>query len=265
MMTGRRKGAKRIDPSATRRRRRHWALALSLTASCALFAMAWIEGVIRLPEKMFAIKTIRVESTFEHVGRDEIAAIVAPYASAGFFNVDLKSIREALQGLPWIHTAAVRRVWPDTLHIVLIEQRPSARWGDTGLLNQDGDVFYPEQLSAADAGLPQLDGPPRTSRAVIAYYREVSDRIAPLGLHVSSVHMDARRAWELILGNGMRLTLGRRDAEEELGRFVRFYPLVAAHAGEIAGVDLRYTNGFAVRWRGAAGERRLPKKTGDSA
>jgi cell division protein FtsQ len=46
------------------------------------------------------------------------------------------------------------------------------------------------------------------------------------------------------------MELGRLQLEQRLQRFVRSWPMVLAHAAErISVIDLRYSNGFAVRWQ----------------
>ena len=100
---------------------------------------------------------------------------------------------------------------------------------------------------------------------VTAYYFDLQRQLSPLGLRIVSLGMDARRAWELTLDNGISLTLGSRDAERQMQRFVRFYPQVmAARASDIAQIDLRYSNGFAVRWRTPAAQAAAGKNTGDA-
>jgi cell division protein FtsQ len=264
-MIWRRRGARRVDPVLARRRWRRWGVALVIGGGCALAFMAISAGLVRLPERDFAIRTVRIESTFERVRRQDIAAVVAPYAASGFFQVDLKAIRESLVAMPWIRSAAVRRVWPDTLYIAVVEEKPVARWGGSGLVNEQGEVFYPDDAERIGGGLPLLEGPPHAAKAVLVYYRAVTDQLAPLGLGVARLSVDARRARELTLSNGLHLTLGRRDADGQLRRFIHFYPAVmAGRTADIAAVDLRYTNGFALRWRPAAAQPQAAKKRGDA-
>jgi cell division protein FtsQ len=46
--------------------------------------------------------------------------------------------------------------------------------------------------------------------------------------------------------------LGRRDVDQRLERFIRTASQVIAHRlGDINYVDMRYSNGFAIGWRGA--------------
>ncbi len=61
-----------------------------------------------------------------------------------------------------------------------------------------------------------------------------------------------RRAWQMTLDNGIELRFGRGDVDALLDRFARVYlRVLSASATRIAAVDLRYTNGFAVRWKDA--------------
>ena len=63
------------------------------------------------------------------------------------------------------------------------------------------------------------------------------------------IQLDARGAWELTLGNGARVRLGRQDVDARLERFISIAsPVVAARATEVNYVDLRYSNGFSIGW-----------------
>lgn len=261
----RRQGTRRADREHARRRLRKWAGLVLGGCTLALVASAFAAGLVPLPlpEREFPIRLLKVEGTFERVGREEVAATVAPHAR-GFFETDVAAIRDALVDLPWVRAASVRRVWPDTLHITLIEERALARWAEGGLVNDEGEVFHPPRDDAGD--LPLLAGPPRSAAQVVDYYLALQRELSPLGLKVAHLGMDARRAWELTLSNGIRLTLGNKDADRQVQRFVRFYPRVmAARAAEIEQVDLRYSNGFAVRWRApGAAQAAAAKQTGDA-
>jgi cell division protein FtsQ len=158
-------------------------------------------------------------------------------------------------------------VWPDVLHVTVTEERALARWLDEGLVNPAGQVFYPAERTAELHKLPLLEGPPHTSVQVMSAFVKFSGQLAPLGLGIVRLSMDARRAWRLTLSNGMELTLGRKDSERQMERFARFYPVTLdGRIADVKEVDLRYANGFAVKWRlsGNDAARRLgTKNTGD--
>jgi cell division protein FtsQ len=84
---------------------------------------------------------------------------------------------------------------------------------------------------------------------VTALYNESRQLFAPMGLDVTTLVMDARGSWSLLLGNGTQVVVGRADARPRLGRFARMLPqLLAAQAQPLVRADLRYTNGFALSW-----------------
>lgn len=193
-------------------------------------------------------RTVTVEGSFKHVDADTVRAIVAPYLGAGFFGVDVGDVRQALRTIPWVDSATVRRVWPDEIHVTLFEQTAIAHWGDKALLNSADEVFVPDDPAGIE-GLPYVYGPEGTAMTVMATYRIMTRMLAPYDLHIRRLNLDERRAWHLSLDDQLELVLGRENAVERLQRFIRFYPeVLAGKAREIKAVDLRYTNGFVVRW-----------------
>ena len=82
--------------------------------------------------------------------------------------------------------------------------------------------------------------------------RSMSRALAPTGLRVASVTLDDRRAWRLLTGSGVELDLGRADTRRRLQRFVQAWPTVFVDRLDgLQRVDLRYSNGFSVRWQQA--------------
>ena len=77
-------------------------------------------------------------------------------------------------------------------------------------------------------------------------------------MRITALQLDARGAWRIDLDNGVQVRLGRRQVDERFERFVvAALRLVAQRATDIDYVDMRYTNGFAVGWKGGAGGTRI--------
>ena len=73
------------------------------------------------------------------------------------------------------------------------------------------------------------------------------------GLRMTALRLDARGAWEFDLANGVTVRLGRRQVDERFERFMATaLKLVTQRGEDILYVDMRYTNGFAIGWRGNA-------------
>ena len=71
------------------------------------------------------------------------------------------------------------------------------------------------------------------------------------GLRVSAMRLDARGAWTLELVDGLEVRFGRRQVDERIQRFLDVAAgVVQPRVAEIHYVDMRYSNGFSIGWRG---------------
>ncbi|MEO1201456.1 MAG: cell division protein FtsQ/DivIB [Pseudomonadota bacterium] len=198
------------------------------------------------------IEAIEVSGPFQRVTALAIEEAIADELAPGFLRADLSRIQTAVQALPWIDQAAVARRWPSRIVIRVTEQVPAAVWGDTGLLNVRGELFV-EDATHLPAELPRLSGPDDRHADVAEQYLDVRDRLIPMGLDLRTVHLDARGAWQMTLANGVEVRMGRRDVERRTDLFVDVAAdVVAGRAQDIDYVDMRYSNGFTVGWKGGA-------------
>jgi cell division protein FtsQ len=134
------------------------------------------------------------------------------------------------------------------MHVV--EQQPLARWGRDSLVNLRGEVFTPEDGSLPLA-LPGLSGPDGSAPRVSTAFVSMRKRLEPLGLQVRALHLNDRGGWQVELADGVVVQLGTRDLEVRLARFERLYSrLLIGAQSQPEEVDLRYANGFTVRWKG---------------
>ena len=206
-------------------------------------------GVVRMALDQ-PIETVSLAGRFQRVSPLDVEkAVRAASRGQGLVGVDLHAVAATVRRIPWVDSVSVGRSWPRGLSVHVIEQVPVARWGDVGLLNSRGEVF------ANDAGhlpaeLPELLGPPGTEATVTRQYLSVHGRITEAGLRLARVQLDPRGAWEYSLDNGVVLRLGRRQLDERFERFLTSATRVISTRGQdIAYIDLRYANGFAVGLR----------------
>jgi cell division protein FtsQ len=222
---------------------------LLLTAALAALALAgmrWLSDPYRFP-----LNVVEVKGKYRYLHPEDLQTAVTPHAAGGFFTVDVAAIRMAAEELPWVYKAKVQRVWPDKLRLQIEEQQPVVRWGDAGLLNRHGQSFVPRDVSALQE-LPHLSGPAGQEQKVLKAYHQVCRLLEPLGMQVTRLTLDDRRAWHLLLDNSIELELGRAEAWPRLHRFVRAFPEVfAGRLPELQRVDLRYSHGFSVYWQQA--------------
>jgi len=192
------------------------------------------------------VRVVTVKGDLRHISRQRLVQTVLDHLDGGILTQNLSELQAAVQAMPWVRSASLRRVWPDRLELNVTERQPIARWGTNGLVTAAGVVFRPrgEQLPA---GLPRLAGPDDRAAAVVHQFEGLKPRCAAEGLALDAVTLDARGAWTLGFDGGLTVRLGTSGLEERVSRFLYAYPFVAA-AGRPESIDMRYSNGLAVRW-----------------
>ena len=220
------------------------AAGLLVVVAALLFAFAGLQVLVRSP--LFPIRELEIDNGLKHTTRQEIEAAVRGRIAGNFFAVELSGIRAAIEQLPWVRRVTVRRVWPDRIEVSVEEHVALARWGDEALVNTYGERFP----GRSQAVLPAFLGPAGTEREVSRRYAHFASLVAPLGTRLERVVLTPRHAWQLRLGSGLNIMLGRDadSAELKLARFVAAYPETLGRIERRHDyVDLRYPNGFALR------------------
>ena len=226
-----------------------------LTALLVTALLAWF-GFYLLDPTTLPVRQVRIEGEFRHLSTEKLQELVRSKVRGGFFSINVKAIRDAVLTEPWVKSVSVHRAWPDGVQVFVNEQVALARWHDRGLLNRNGKLFTPDRASFPD-GLPELSGPDGTHSLLVNRFLFLEQQMAGIGLAVRQLSLDERRAWSLELDNGLRVVLGRKDFEQRVRRFVEVIPArFGERLHEAAQIDMRYTNGFAVRW-----EEKLPENS----
>jgi len=220
-----------------------------ITLSAASVFILVASGILVVDLQARPIRAVRIAGEFQHLARPALQESISGALSARFFSVDVNAVRDAARRLPWVRDVSVRRVWPDSLHVAVVERVAVARWGEHGLLEEDGALFIPERKTP-QSDLVQLRGPDGSQWEVLSRYRALRTLLAPAGQSIVTLELSNRGAWTVALENGVRLKLGQSPSEETLQGFARAMTAVIRHGGSaIDSVDLRYINGFAVRWK----------------
>ncbi|MES2605968.1 MAG: cell division protein FtsQ/DivIB [Pseudomonadota bacterium] len=192
------------------------------------------------------IGMVHIEGALTFVTEEQIKQTVGADVTTSLIAVDLVTIKQKLEALPWIREAEIRRQWPDAINIYVEEEIAIARWGAKQLLNQQGHVFEPESIEE-QLLLPLLAGPENSEQKVMRQYQEFNQLLYPLGVRIRDLTLNDSGSYELTLINGVRVKLGREDVLERLRRLVVF--LESDHGRDlqdVEAIDLRYRNGLAI-------------------
>jgi cell division protein FtsQ len=122
-------------------------------------------------------------------------------------DLDLDAAKMRLESIPWVHSAAVERLWPDTIYVRLVERQPLAVWQHYhkfDLIDQDGAVIPGAPIDAFSSLLQVVgDGAPQATA-------ELLDLLAgepALAAHVTAAVRIGARRWNLNLDDGIEVAL----------------------------------------------------------
>lgn len=219
----------------------------------------------------FPIRKVELANKLENQESRELQQVAANTLNGGFFSLDVEQFRaNLLARLPWIKTVAVRKVWPNKLLLSITEHKPVVRWltlkkdqqihevqsaGEFELLSDEGIIFRPEFTEKQQLKfnrLALLTGPENSARKVLRICLQIHDNLKQLNAGIKRCGMNERRTWMLVLNNDIEIKLGKENIMRRLKRLIGVFSEQLQHyTGLVDYADLRYSNGFSIKWNSA--------------
>ncbi len=198
--------------------------------------------------QLFPVKQVRIEGEFNYLDKNLIKERIAAHSVGGFFDLDIISLRNELMSMQWVDDAFVRREWPETVIIRVVEKKPVAKWNTKGVLTAGGGLFFPAS-SLESLQLVQLKGPQQRHVFVLSEFNKMQSLLHQAGIKINTLSQNERRSWQMGI-EGMTVFLGRKNIYKKIESLAGVYAtLIKPKVDEIKQIDFRYTNGFAVSWK----------------
>ncbi|WP_237261273.1 cell division protein FtsQ/DivIB [Thiomicrorhabdus immobilis] len=192
------------------------------------------------------IQAYELTTPLSQVTPQEIEETVKPYLGKSFWDIPLNHIQADLIRLDWVQSAEVKRKWPNLLYLSIKEQVPVARWGDSGLVNRSGRVFFPLSIAGFE-NLVRLDGDLSESEWVLRNLIDLQNQLNALNMTVSQLKLSEDKVWQVQILNGPSLVIDSLEYQHKLQRFIQAFPQLDSAMRKSARVyDLRYSNGFII-------------------
>lgn len=192
--------------------------------------------------------TVILESMPRHQSVEALRGLLADARHTGVSSLDLVGLRRSIRQLPWVAEVQLRRAWPDRLVISIREHEPVAVLPEGRFLTRDGARVALPVAEVAE-GLPVLNVVDAHAKSAFALFQQLSAELSDPMLTPAAVTRDARGSWTLTSQNGIAFRLGKGDPVQQMNRLQHdVVPAIRARIGDVAYVDMRYGNGFAVGW-----------------
>jgi cell division protein FtsQ len=248
------------------RKRRWWNAPWARVCRVGLLLAAVAYGGFRgaalaADAEMFHVSRITVKGN-SRLSSGEVTALMAGIRGESILRVDLEAWRTRLRGAPWVRDAALRRLLPSSIEVVISERQPIGigRIGsELFLVDEDGTIVDEFGAKYADLDMTIIDGLVRPAkdggtsvdpeRASLAARVLSALQAAPeIGRRVSQLDVsDARDAVVLLDGDTALLRLGDSDFVERLRSYLDLAPALREQVPLIDSVDLRFGERVYVR------------------
>lgn len=196
----------------------------------------------------FPLKRVVIQKPLRYGDMHEISEIIRQHRQKDLLHMDAALLAGEIQHLDWIAKASVYKRWPDAVEIKLEERIPVVRWGQNAFLDAGGEVFSIPDNDKLRV-LFNLQGPDGYEKHVLQYYEEMAPWLAARHLDIQQLTLDPRLVWHAQL-NGLDVILGRDQLNERLKKLVVVnQKVIKPYNRYIEAIDLRYHDGFSVRWK----------------
>jgi cell division protein FtsQ len=251
-----------VSPARRRRLRLSKVLIAKIAATVVVgVCVVYVAASFVLTANVLKVAHIRVDG-HQRMSRGEVITRLDGLEGTNMLTVDLESWRRKLKDAPWVADATLRRLFPNTVLVVIAEREPMGigRVNDKLLLiDPEGtiiDEFGPnysmldlpiiDGLAAGGATLVDGDRAGLASR-VLAGLRKRPE----LSKLVSQIDVsDVRDAALLLKNDPAVLKIGHEKFAERLQAYVELAPALRERVNGIDYVDLRFDERVYVKPRG---------------
>ncbi len=211
-------------------------------------AIGRIEAAMVAPftDAGFAVRNVTLAGE-ERTAADAAYAALAIGKGGSIFSVRPDEARARLLMLPWVADAEVRRHFPDSVSVRLVEKRPFALWRngkELSIVERSGAVIT-KAGTESFAHLPLISGlgAPETAAPII-------DALAgqkAIQARLQAIERIGERRWDLLLSGGVTVRLPEEGWERQLSELERLIVEKGVLERDIEVIDLRYPDSYVFR------------------
>ena len=199
----------------------------------------------------FPIKNISIESKIINVNKEDIFEKSKNYLnSKSFFNFKINILKKEIEKVSWVRSADIKRVYPDEVKIYIKEHVPVAIWNNKSYMNNSGDIFFIHDIKK---NLPMINSNESRNKIMHVYFSLLLKYISDYNfdIEIKKIEENEIRSISAHLSSGIIVKFGSKDIKSKIHTFLKVYKtLNSSDLKKIGYIDMRYSNGFSIGWKG---------------
>ena len=191
---------------------------------------------------VYPIEEVEVTSTTSNYDTEKINDVVVSIYGQDLLSLDLSDIKRSITSDEWIRDVEIKKSFPDTLEIIIIPQQPFAIY-NSKIMMMDGTVIEAPSLPI---DLPIIIDHTNDSQSSMNTMILTGKLLQKIGLDIKKVEI--HESLIKVSTSTNMLISDRVNYEVNLNRLViTFHDLKKLFKREIKSIDMRYSNGFAIK------------------
>jgi cell division protein FtsQ len=193
-----------------------------------------------------AVADVQVEGR-QMTAKETVLRAIGAQRGTPLLAVNPAAVRAELEAIPWVRSASVERLFPDTIYVRIAEREPLALWqykGKLSLIDRDGVAITSERLERW-AGLPLVvgeDAPAHAAEIIAILATEPT-----LARRVNAATWIGGRRWNLRMDNGVDVQLPEKGADLAWAQLAKLERTNSLLDRNVEIVDLRLPDRLVVR------------------
>jgi cell division protein FtsQ len=222
-------------------------------SSLAILCWGTYEAVVCLrTSPRFEVQKLSVSGA-RRVPENQVIARAGFEAGTNIFQVNLDEMRDRVEKLGWVRSAAVQRILPDQIVIRIVEREPIGLTRIKGEIYQfdiDGKILDPDPASGSS--FPVLDGlragDRKTNVRKVGTYRSVLEELDQTAL--SEIHINDSGEVTVVSANDpVLINLGASDFRNRWIKYLQLKPQIQQQYPQAVRVDLRFKNQVIIKMK----------------
>ena len=191
---------------------------------------------------VYPINVVEITSTSSNYDNEKINDIVLSIQGQDLLSLDLNDIKSNIRSDGWIRDVEIKKSFPDKLEIIIISQEPYAIY-NSKIMMTDGTII---EASLLPTDLPIIHDHTYDSLGSMNTMILTDNLLQKLDLDIKKIEI--HNSLIKVFTSTNILISDRDNYEVNLNRLVlSFKDLQTLFKRDIKSIDMRYSNGFAIK------------------
>lgn len=199
----------------------------------------------------FEIRRVTAKG-YENISESELLAALGPVVGASLVGFDPYAAKARIEEIGWVRSAAVSRLWPNTVHLSVRERAPAAVWqlaGAMHLVDQTGAII--REVDAFEySNLPLIvgAGAPASASGILQALRAEP---ALWGSAAALIRVGDRR-WNVRFNSGADVKLPEVGYQQSIRQLAALQDAYGVLDRDLEYIDLRNAENIVYRAKNGA-------------